>query len=152
MCYSYFQIFKTVKLSNTKINAVHHHQRTISTKVDLTAQTSNTADSITDNQEESEEISKNKLEIPVGFPKPTKRQTSKQKEELRLTLTFLVVLGLFISCLVPNCIYIFLSLFPTLQIPRAFGIIAILSAYMFGSVNPIIYLKMNRKCSSKNYH
>ena len=90
-------------------------------------------------------MSKNKPGIPVGFPEPEKKQTSKEKEEMRLTLSFLVVLGIFISCLLPNCTYIFLSLFPTLPIPRAWGIMAILFAYVFGAINPINYLKMNRK-------
>ena len=135
MCFSYFQIFKTVKHSNTKTNAVHHQQRNIDTKVDLTVQTPSPAETTTDNQGGSEDNSKNILGIQAGFPKLERKQTSKEKEEMRLTLSFLVVLGVFISCLVPNCTYIFLRLFPTLQIPRAFGIIAIL----LGQVTMVLF-------------
>ena len=146
MCYSYYRIFKTVKRSNSKINAVNNQQNTVSTKVDLAAQTDKTDESTTvDNQEESKEISKNKPIITVGFPKPERKRIYKEKEELRLTFSFLVVLGVFISCIVPNCIYLTLSLIPDFQVPRAVEMIAITIGYVFGTANPIIFLKMNRK-------
>ena len=74
------------------------------------------------------------------------REKKKQQrhEELRLTLSLLVVILVFIVCWLPFCITMFLSVFSPYPVPRIPDMATLLLGFANSCCNPLIYGLMNR--------
>ena len=69
----------------------------------------------------------------------------RKQDEIRMTITLLVVIFVFIICWLPFCIAMFWYVFADSPVPRPFNMTTLLMGCMNSSCNPIIYGLMNRK-------
>jgi hypothetical protein len=74
-----------------------------------------------------------------------RRKDVRSRAEIHLTLSFLVVILVFVVCWFPFCVTMFISVHSTEQIPRSADITTIMLACLNSCCNPIIYGVMNHK-------
>ena len=82
---------------------------------------------------------------PQNVVRPLKMSKRRSKEEMKLTISCLVVVLVFIFCWLPFCIVMFLQVFTTGYPPRAPSIMVVLLGYSNSLYNPIIYGLLNTK-------
>ena len=82
---------------------------------------------------------------PSPHDPPPPRNSSKEKEEQRLTQSFLVVVSVFIACWSPFCVTMFWSIISPTPVPRVPDMFTLLLGCANSCCNPIIYGVMNRK-------
>ena len=94
----------------------------------------------------SKSISKRveKRNAPGQSQTPRKQKVSRKREELKLTLLFLLIIAALLICWTPNCVTIFISLFVDVEFPRSVAMTTILFGFFNSGVNPIIYGFMNK--------
>ena len=79
--------------------------------------------------------------------KPKGRETPplKRREEIRLAVSLIIVVVVFVVCWLPYCVSMLLSIFHSGQVPREFHMFTIIIGYANSCCNPIIYGVMNKR-------
>ncbi|CAH1801894.1 unnamed protein product [Owenia fusiformis] len=75
----------------------------------------------------------------------TKKKVKKKREEIRFTLSLVVVVFVFIICWLPYCIEMFYSVFSNQSTPRSVALLTQLLGYLNSGINPILYGALNKQ-------
>lgn len=73
------------------------------------------------------------------------RSAIRRREEIRLALSLIVVVVIFVICWLPYCCSILLQVFYNGFIPREFHVFTLVLGYMNSGCNPIVYGVMNKR-------
>ncbi|KAH3691769.1 hypothetical protein DPMN_192300 [Dreissena polymorpha] len=69
----------------------------------------------------------------------------KRREEIRLAVSLIIVVVIFVICWLPYCVSMLLSIFHSGHVPREFHMFTIIIGYANSCCNPIIYGVMNKR-------
>lgn len=73
------------------------------------------------------------------------RSRGRRREEIRLAVSLIVIVLLFVICWFPYCISMLISIHYDGHVPRHFNMFALLLGYANSGCNPIVYGLMNRR-------
>ena len=149
MIYCYTKIIQALRSSNRKIQAFYQQQlqsiavvtSSSSGNPPITGDAENGTTLVEQTKSNSpKEESKN---IGGNFNQQLK-QTLREKEEMKLAMSFLVVIGTVCVSVLPNCLA-FLLLISSVPLSRGYTMPSLLMAYSYCFTTPILYMKLNKK-------
>lgn len=116
------------------------HPRWESKQIELEGASPKTMESSVDNRSENSVTPKGTNSVKLRSPSRLRR-----REEVRLAVSLIIVVLLFVICWLPYCISMLISIHYYGDIPKEFHMFTLLIGYANSGCNPIVYGLMNQR-------